>query len=134
MMMAALEGGLTFQKGLGAVHALSHPLGGLADKRLHHGMLNGVFLPHVLRFNRDACPEKIARMAQVIGLADPGVLPEAFAMLVRELGLPGSLHEMGVTRAEAESVRDAVLRDHSCATNLRPLGPADVERLLSDAY
>jgi alcohol dehydrogenase class IV len=134
MMMAALEGGLTFQKGLGAVHALSHPLGGLAGKRLHHGMLNGVFLPHVLRFNRDSCPDKMARMAAVIGLADPAALPDAFATLVRELGLPGSLREMDVTAAEAESVRDAVLRDHSSASNPRPLAPADVERLLSDAH
>ncbi len=51
MMMAALEGGLTFQKGLGAVHSLSHAAGALRSPTLHHGMLNGVFLPHVLRFN-----------------------------------------------------------------------------------
>ncbi len=51
LMMAALEGGLTFQKGLGAVHALSHPLGGLKEPSLHHGTLNAVLLPAVLRFN-----------------------------------------------------------------------------------
>ncbi|MGT2437912.1 hypothetical protein ACU4GH_21185 [Bradyrhizobium betae] len=51
MMMAALEGGLTFQKGLGAVHSLSHAAGALRSPTLHHGMLNGVFLPHILRFN-----------------------------------------------------------------------------------
>jgi 4-hydroxybutyrate dehydrogenase len=134
MMMAALQGGLTFQKGLGAVHALSHPLGGLPDKRLHHGMLNGVFLPHVLHFNHDACPDKMARMAEAIGLPTPAAVPDAFANLVRDLGLPTSLREMGLTRAEAESVRDGVLRDHSCATNPRPLGPADVEQLLLAAY
>ena len=51
MMMGALEGGLSFQKGLGAVHSLSHALGGLKDLRLHHGTLNAILLPPVLRFN-----------------------------------------------------------------------------------
>ena len=51
--MAALEGGLTFQKGLGAVHALSHPLGGLKRVSLHHGTLNAVLLPYVLEFNQE---------------------------------------------------------------------------------
>ena len=51
MMMASLQGGMTFQKGLGAVHAMSHPLGGLAEPMLHHGTLNAVILPAVLRFN-----------------------------------------------------------------------------------
>ena len=50
--MGALEGGLTFQKGLGAVHALSHALGGLKEPSLHHGTLNAILLPPVLRFNR----------------------------------------------------------------------------------
>ncbi len=51
MMMAALEGGLSFQKGLGAVHALSHALGGLPDVKLHHGTLNAILMPGVVRFN-----------------------------------------------------------------------------------
>ena len=58
MMIAALHGGLTFQKGLGAVHALSHPLGGLKELSLHHGMLNAVLLPAVLRFNEPHAGKK----------------------------------------------------------------------------
>ena len=51
MMMGALEGGLSFQKGLGAVHSLSHALGGLQDLKLHHGTLNAILMPPVVRFN-----------------------------------------------------------------------------------
>ena len=135
MMTAALEGGLTFQKGLGAVHSLSHPLGGLPGHRLHHGTLNGVFLPHVLRFNYDACPGKMRRIAEVIGLGGGAdALPGAFADLLREIGLPTRLRDMGVTLPEVESVKQAVLRDHCNATNPRPLRPEDAEALLRAAY
>jgi len=59
MMMAAMEGAMAFQKGLGAVHALSHPLGALKSPRLHHGTLNAIFLPPVLRFNGPVLGEKL---------------------------------------------------------------------------
>ena len=65
MMMASLQGGLTFQKGLGAVHAMSHPLGGRKDPVLHHGTLNAVILPAVLRFNTGHVFEKL-HMPQLI--------------------------------------------------------------------
>ena len=68
MMMASMEGALTFQKGLGAVHAMAHPLGALEDLPLHHGTLNAVLLPAVLRFNEPAAPEKYERLRRVIGL------------------------------------------------------------------
>ena len=78
MLMAALEGGLSFQKGLGFVHSLSHPLGGLKGKRLHHGTLNAIFLPHVLRFNMEGCRDKLERMARAMGVATCMQLPETF--------------------------------------------------------
>ena len=68
MAMAAMEGAMVFQKGLGAVHALSHPTGGLKGYRLHHGTLNAVYLPAVLRFNAPAVGEKYKRVAAVMGL------------------------------------------------------------------
>ena len=71
MMMCALQGGLAFQKGLGAVHSLSHPLGSL-DRSLHHGTLNGLFLPAVLRFNADFCREKIQRDGPAAGARQKG--------------------------------------------------------------
>jgi len=69
MAIAAMEGAMAFQKGLGAVHALSHPLGARHDLALHHGTLNAVLLPAVLRFNLpEIPPARIARLRQVIGL------------------------------------------------------------------
>ena len=64
MMMGALQGGLTFQKGLGAVHALSHALGGLKQPSLHHGTLNAILLPPVLRFNAGHVGDKIERLSE----------------------------------------------------------------------
>lgn len=63
MMMCSLQGGLAFQKGLGAVHSLSHPLGALTEKRLHHGTLNAIFLPGRLLVNFDYCKEKMEVIA-----------------------------------------------------------------------
>ena len=67
-MMGALEGGLSFQKGLGAVHSLSHALGGLKDLRLHHGTLNAILLPPVLRFNAGVAGAKLDRLKAAMGL------------------------------------------------------------------
>ncbi len=68
MMMASMEGAMAFQKGLGAVHAMSHPLGGLETATLHHGTLNAVILPAVLRFNEGHVGGKYERMRAAFGL------------------------------------------------------------------
>ncbi len=134
MMMAALQGGMTFQKGLGAVHSLSHPLGGLSTKRLHHGMLNAIFLPHVLRFNLDACPEKVARIAEVMRLGTAEEVPRAFERLVSELGLPLRLRDLGLLIDDVVPLAPAAHRDHCSATNPKPLTVDDCRRLFNAAY
>jgi alcohol dehydrogenase class IV len=88
MMMAALEGGLTFQKGLGAVHSLSHALGGLKEPRLHHGTLNAVLLPPVLRFNRAGADRKYETLAKVMGVSSGDDLAAAIERLNETLGMP----------------------------------------------
>jgi 4-hydroxybutyrate dehydrogenase len=134
MLMAAMMGGLTFQKGLGAIHAISHPLGGLKDVRLHHGTLNSVLLPHVLRFNAAACPAKIETMAHVVGCGSARDLSFYFEHLARAGGLPAQLRDMGVTLEQCLSVLDGVMRDHCGATNPRKLGREDAECLLHSAW
>jgi alcohol dehydrogenase class IV len=134
MMMAATMGGLTFQKGLGAVHQISHPLGGLKGVRLHHGTLNAALLPHVLRFNAPACADKMEVMAHVIGCGGGRNLPYYFEHLSRAAGLPGRLGEMGVTLEQCLSVLDGVMRDHCAATNPRPVARGDAEALLRAAW
>ncbi len=70
MMMASMMGAMAFQKGLGAVHAMSHALGGFAEAKLHHGMLNAVLLPAVLRFNQAAVGERYPRLKAAMGVGE----------------------------------------------------------------
>jgi 4-hydroxybutyrate dehydrogenase len=134
MMMAALEGGLTFQKGLGAVHSLSHALGGLKELKLHHGTLNAVLLPAVLRFNEPAAGEKYAALRRVMGLSPEQDLASSIEDLNQRLGLPKSLREMGVPRDVFPTMAKAAVADHSTATNPRPANEDDFAALLTAAY
>jgi 4-hydroxybutyrate dehydrogenase len=115
MMVCALEGALAFQKGLGAVHALTHPLGAIRSLNLHHGTLNAVLMPAVLRFNREAIGEKWTVLARLMG-GDPA---EIVAALNTRLDLPSGLVAMGVTEAMMDDVSQAALHDHCHATNPR---------------
>lgn len=133
MMMASLEGGLTFQKGLGAVHGLSHALGGLKDPVLHHGTLNAVLLPAVLRFNADYAPVKHARLRATFGLAPDDDLAEAIARFTASLGLPRNLRAMGVPDDALPHAAHNAMLDHSTATNPRPIDEAQYLTLLREA-
>lgn len=122
MLMASLQGALAFQKGLGLIHSLSHPLGALSEPRLHHGTLNAVFLPHVIRYNADACPGKIAAMAGAMGVgATADAVADAFAKLTDALGLPATLGAMGVTAEHLDGISEAALADHSTPSNPRAM-------------
>lgn len=133
MMMASLQGGLTFQKGLGAVHSMSHPLGGLRAPVLHHGTLNAVILPAVLRFNRSHAMEKCDALARALGIASGEALAGFIASLNAEIGLPPSLRAMGVEEEVLPRMVEGALADHSTATNPRPLSREDFERLFAEA-
>jgi alcohol dehydrogenase class IV len=133
MMMASLQGGLTFQKGLGAVHAMSHPLGGLKDPVLHHGTLNAVILPAVLRFNAGFVGDKYERLASAMGLSAGADLAEAIEALNRRLGLPANLREMGVTEDVIPRMVEGAVADHSTASNPRRVTAADYEALFAAA-
>eukprot|EP01136_Pigoraptor_vietnamica_P030412 Opistho-1_new@89623 len=126
-MSASMQGAMAFQKGLGAVHSLSHSLGGV-NPRLHHGTLNAVFLPAVIRFNAEAesmkKDQRLQRMAHAMGLASGGDVPEAIVDMNARLGLPTGLAAMGVTPALFDRVIAGALADHCHKTNPR-LASAD---------
>ncbi len=105
MLAAASMGATAFQKGLGAIHSLSHPVGAVHDS--HHGETNGVVMPYVLLFNRPAIEEKMLQLAHYLGLPDPGfqaVLDWVLA-LRKEIGIPSTLAVLGVKEEDIEHVR-----------------------------
>ena len=135
MMSASMQGAMAFQKGLGAVHSLSHSLGGVNPK-LHHGTLNAMFLPAVVRFNAEAESVKkdrrLERMARVMGLSSGGDVPEALRELNARLGLAEGLAELGVERAWFDRIIEGALADHCHKTNPR-IATAEEYRALLEA-
>lgn len=132
MMIAALEGALAFQKGLGGVHSMSHALGGLKELKLHHGTLNAVLLPPVLRFNQSHCGDKFDQIKAAMGLPLDADLPTEFERLNANLGMPKNLREMGVTDNVLEEMAQFSEEDHSTATNPRPASAEDFLAMLKE--
>jgi 4-hydroxybutyrate dehydrogenase len=130
MMVASMEGALTSQKGLGAVHAMAHPLGALEDLPLHHGTLNAVLLPAVLRFNEPAAPEKYERLRRVIGLGPHADLAAWVADLGARLGLQQGLAAMGVPTEILPRIAEHAEQDPATETNARPATRADYAEML----
>jgi alcohol dehydrogenase class IV len=137
MMMGALMGGISFHKGLGVVHALSHALG--SEGRAHHGTLNAILLPHALRFNREAAPNRLSELAARLGLGRAGEGPAHLITLTElvlaRLPLPRRLGKVDGLRHDRipEYARLAML-DHCHRTNPRPCTQPDLEHLLDRAW
>lgn len=136
LMSASMQGAMAFQKGLGCVHSLSHSLGGI-DPRLHHGTLNAVFLPAVVRFNADCesvkNEKRMDRMAHAMGLASGQDIPDAISAMNQRLGLPKGLREMGVSEAQFESIIDRAQQDHCHKTNPRLASRDDYRQMLAES-
>jgi alcohol dehydrogenase class IV len=140
MMSASMQGAMAFQKGLGCVHSLSHSLGG-ADPRLHHGTLNAMFLPAVVRFNAAAesiqRERRLERMAHAMGLpgcdAEGHAVAEAIKAMNRRLGLPSGLAAMGVGEGLFEKVIDGAMADHCHKTNPRLASREDYRAMLKES-
>jgi hypothetical protein len=133
MLAAASMGATAFQKGLGAIHSLSHPVGAIYNS--HHGETNGVVMPYVLLFNRPAIEEKLARLARYLGLPNPGfrsVLDWVLA-LRKEIGIPNTLAELGVKESDVEKLAPMAVDDPSTGGNPRPAGLAEMRLMFVKA-
>src|SRR5664279_1207386 len=126
MAQASLEAGLAFSNAiLGATHAMSHQVGGLLDAP--HGVVNGVLLPHVIRYNAAMVPDRFVALARAVGMTVDGVpadeVAELLAVWVRALsdrvGVPRGLRELGVTEADIPRLARTTLEDACLATNPR---------------
>jgi alcohol dehydrogenase class IV len=133
LMSASMQGAMAFQKGLGCVHSLSHSLGGV-DPRLHHGTLNAMFLPAVVRFNASAesirKEHRLDRMAQAMGLTSGSDIPLAITDMNKRLGLPSGLAAMGVQESSFDKIIEGALADHCHKTNPRIASEQEYRELL----
>jgi alcohol dehydrogenase class IV len=129
MLIASSMGATAFQKGLGAMHSLSHPCG--ANLNTHHGLTNAVVMPYVLVWNRPAIEGKMRRLAAYLGLENPGF--DAVLHWVLELrgriGIPNTLAELGVGTEHARQFAGQALADPSTGGNPLPMTERDFEQL-----
>ena len=116
MMSAAAMGAVAFQKGLGAIHALSHPIGAVYNT--HHGTTNAVVMPMVLEFNRHAIEDRMTRAASYLGIAGgfDGFYAQVMALRER-FGIPANLTELGVESGQLDNLTEMALLDPSCGGN-----------------
>ena len=133
MMMASTEGAMAFQKGLGAVHSMSHALGANQELRLHHGTLNAVLLPAVLRFNQDCVGNKYSRIARAMGQDESIDLANEIEKLNQTIGIPNNLKEMGVTEDLIPSLVAHAKEDPSNLTTPRLPSQEEWEELFLEA-
>jgi len=133
MMIASLMGAVAFQKGLGIVHSLAHPLSSLLDT--HHGLANAVNLPYGMRFNVPGFEDKFRQIARVMDLKDESgeaVVEKLFA-LNKELGLPVRLRDVGVKEEHIETLSDLALADFCHPNNPKPVNREDFKKLYQEA-
>jgi alcohol dehydrogenase class IV len=133
MLLGSLMGAVAFQKGLGVVHSLAHPLSSLLDT--HHGLANAVNLPYGMRYNIAGFEEKFGRIAQAMRLArcDGEAVVERLFSFNRELGLPVRLREIGVKEEHIETLADLAFADFAHPNNPKPVSRADFSKLYLEA-
>ena len=117
MIVASSMGATAFSKGLGAMHALAHPLGALYDA--HHGLLNAILMPYVLQANRSEISERIERLSRYINLSEPSF--DGFLCWVLELreqlNIPHSLSDIGIDLEQQRRIGQMATEDPTAATN-----------------
>jgi hypothetical protein len=129
-----MQGALSFQKGLGVIHAVSHPLGALRHKGLHHGTLNAVFMPHAIRFNLDSARNEMETISATLGISSGSdALADAFSALNHRIGLPPNLGGMGVDASDLDGIAEDALLDHCGFTNPRTLTLENLQTFLKGA-
>lgn len=130
MLCVSIMGATAFQKGLGAVHSLSHPVG--AKHKAHHGLLNAIFLPYVLQSNFPKIRQKLEHIAHYINLPqkNASAVISRLQQLNLNLNIPSTLKTINISANDADAIASAALHDPSSATNPMPL----TQQLLKKIY
>jgi alcohol dehydrogenase class IV len=134
MMIASLMGAVAFQKGLGVVHSLAHPLSSLLD--MHHGLANAVNLPYGMAFNISGFEDKFRKIAQAMELTTTtgdAVVQHLFA-LNRQTGMPTRLRDTGVKEEHIEALSDLAIADFCHPSNPKPVSRDDFKQLYREAF
>jgi len=123
-------GATAFQKGLGAIHSISHPVGARYDT--HHGLTNAVVFPYVMICNKATIETKMEHVARVLNLPGQGFSAVLAWILEfrKALGVPSSLAELGVREADAGAIAADAVADPTAGSNPRPLSQAEFEKLI----
>jgi hypothetical protein len=129
MLVASTMGATAFQRGLGAMHALAHPLGALYDA--HHGTLNAVLMPYVLQANRSVIEVRLARLGRYLGLEDAGFegFMDWLLALRSQIGIPGDLTALGIDDTQAALIGKMAAADPSAGTNPIPFSAGEYRAL-----
>ena len=133
MLAAASMGATAFQKGLGAIHALSHPVGAIYDT--HHGLTNAVVMPYVLAHNRAAIDDKMTRLAAWLGLPAPSfqAVMDWVLDLRREIGIPHTLKDLGVGDERLDEMSQMAAEDPTAPGNPTPVGAPELKTMFVSA-
>jgi len=133
MLMASMMGAIAFQKGLGVVHSLAHPLSSLLDT--HHGLANAINLPYGMRFNIQGCEQKFRRIARVLELKEEtgDAVVDYLFNLNAKIGIPKHLGEIGVKEEHIETLADLAAADFAHPNNPKPVSRADFKALYLEA-
>jgi alcohol dehydrogenase class IV len=133
MLVASSMGATAFQRGLGAMHALAHPLGALYDA--HHGTLNAILMPYVLKANESAIADRASMLARYLDLPRPSFASflDWILSLRSSLGIPNTLGEIHIDARRASKVGAMAIADGSAGTNPIPFTAAEYERIFVNA-
>jgi alcohol dehydrogenase class IV len=134
MLMASMMGAIAFQKGLGLTHSCAHALGTVAD--MHHGLANGIMIDHALAFNAEVSADRFRRMAQTVGLADPGA--KSFLAwlgdLKKTVGIPARLRDAKIDESQLDKLVDIATADGCHPNNPKPVTKSDFAAIFRAAY
>ena len=134
MLLASMMGAIAFQKGLGVVHSLAHPMSALLDT--HHGLANAVNLPYGLAFNASCANDKFVRMAQVLPIEqkDADGVINWVRQLNQSIGIPSQLRAVGVREEHLETLAHLAVEDFAHPNNPQPVHLDDFRKLYSAAF